>query len=78
MIIEILCKNNYLVIRILNSCKIEMNIENTDCIETTKSNSQTHGFGMPIVKSVAERYKGDFVVEARNGLFTATAVLSLK
>lgn len=76
--VDILCKNHYLVIRILNSCKISMNIENTDRIETTKSNSQTHGFGMPIVAGIAKRYRGDFVVSAQNGIFTATVVMSIK
>lgn len=78
MIIEILCKNEYLVIRILNSCVVSMNIESTDRIETTKSNSQTHGFGMSIIAGTVKRYKGDFVVSARNGLFTATAIMSIK
>lgn len=78
LIIEMLYKNNYLVIRVLNSCKVGMIVESTDRIETTKSNSQTHGFGMPIVSSVTKRYKGDFIVSAQNGIFTATAVLSIK
>ena len=55
-----------------------MTIENTDRIETTKSNSQTHGFGMPIIAGIVKRYKGDFVVSAQNGLFTATAIMSIK
>lgn len=78
MIVEIIRKNQYLVIRILNSCIVSMNIENTDRIESTKSNSQTHGFGMAIIAGIVKRYKGDFVVSAQNGLFTATAVMSIK
>ncbi len=78
MIIEILQKNQYLVVRVLNSCKTTMNIESTDRIETTKSNSQTHGFGMPIIAGIAKKYRGDFVVSAQNGLFTATVIMSIK
>ncbi len=78
LIVEILTKNNYLVIRILNSCKISMNVESTDRIETTKSKSQTHGLGMPIVAGIAKKYHGDFVVSAQNGIFTATVVMSIK
>ena len=78
LIVEIIRKNRYLVIRILNSCIVNMTIENTDRIETTKSNSQTHGFGMPIIAGIVKRYKGDFVVSAQNGLFTATAIMSIK
>ena len=78
MIVEILHKNNYLVIRVLNSCKVSMNIESTDRIATTKSNSQSHGIGMPIIAGIAKKYRGDFVVSAQNGIFTATVVLSTK
>lgn len=78
LIVEILQKNQYLVVRILNSCKVAMEIESTDRIETTKSNSQTHGLGMPIVAGVAKKYSGDFIVSAQNGIFTATVVMSLK
>ncbi len=78
LIVEILQKNQYLVIRVLNSCKVGMNIESTDKIETTKSNSQTHGLGMPIIAGIAKRYRGDYIVSAQNGIFTATVVMSIK
>jgi signal transduction histidine kinase len=76
--IEILEKNQYLVIRVLNSCKVSMKIDNTDRIKTTKNNSQAHGLGMPIIAEITRRYRGDFIVSAKNGLFTATVVMSLK
>ena len=78
LIVEILQKNQNLVVRVLNSCKVGMNIESTDSIETTKSNSTTHGLGMPIIAGIAKKYRGDFVVSAQNGIFTATVVMSLK
>lgn len=78
LIVEILQKNLYLVIRVLNSCKVSMKIENTDRIETTKSKSQMHGLGMPIIAGIAKKYRGDFVVSAQNGIFTATVVMSIK
>ncbi len=78
LIIELLEKKQYLVIRVLNSCKVSMNIENTDQIKTTKSHSQAHGLGMPIIAGIARKYRGDFIVSAQNGLFTATVVMSLK
>lgn len=78
LIVEILQKNQYLVVRVLNSCKVSMNIESTDRIETTKSNSQTHGLGMPIIVGIAKKYRGDFIVSAQNGIFTATVVMSIK
>lgn len=78
MVIEILQKNHYLVVRVLNSCKAEMNIDSTDRIETTKSNNKTHGLGMPIIANIVKKYRGDFIVSAQNGIFTATAVMSIK
>lgn len=78
LIVEILQKNQYLVIRVLNSCKVGMNIESTDRIETTKSKSQTHGLGMPIIAGIAKKYRGDFIVSAQNGIFTVTVVMSIK
>ncbi len=78
LIIEILQKNQYLVTRVLNSCKVSMNFENMDCIETTKNSSQGHGIGMTIIAGIAKKYRGDFVVSAQNGIFTAIVVMSIK
>jgi len=78
MIVEILQKNQYLVIRVLNSCKIGLYVESTDRIETTKGNSQAHGLGMPIIAGIAKKYRGDFIASAQNGIFTATVVMSVK
>lgn len=77
-IVEILQKNMYLVVRVLNSCKINMVVENTDRLETTKNDTPTHGLGMPIIASIAKKYRGDFIVSAQNGIFTATVVMSIK
>ena len=76
--IELLEKKQYLVIRVLNSCKVSMNVENTDRLKTTKNGSRSHGLGMLIISGIANKYRGDFVASAKNGLFTATVVLSLK
>ncbi len=78
LIVEISEKNQYFVLRILNSCKVSLNIESTDRIETTKHNSSSHGIGMPIVAGIAKKYRGDFVVSAQNGIFTATVIMSIK
>lgn len=75
--IEIFQKNQYLVVRVLNSCKIEMNIEGTSRIETTKKNKKSHGLGMAIIANVVEKYRGDFRASAQNGTFTATAIMSI-
>ncbi len=76
--VEILRKNRYLVIKVLNSCKVGMNIESTDRLETTKENGVVHGLGMPIIASIAQKYRGDFAVSAQNGIFTATVAMAIK
>ncbi len=79
LVVEILLKNQYLVVRVINSCKVNMNIESTERIETTKPNGSTsHGLGMPIIMGIAEKYRGDFIASAQNGIFTATVVMSVK
>lgn len=78
LIVEILQKNCYLVIRVLNSCRINMVVDSTDRIDTTKTQGTTHGFGMPVIASIARKHKGDFIASAQNGIFTATVIMSVK
>lgn len=78
MVVEILKKNHHLVIRVLNSCKSTMQFESTDRLLTTKNNNRLHGVGMPIIANIAKEYRGDFIVSAQNGIFTATVVMSVK
>lgn len=76
--VEILCKNQYLVIRVLNTCSLDMYFENVDSLKTTKTETQTSGFGMSIILRTVKKYKGDFSATAQNGMFAATAIMSLK
>ena len=78
LVVEILCKNQYLVIRVLNTCSLDMYFENVDSLKTTKTETQTSGFGMSIILRTVKKYKGDFSVTAQNGMFAATAIMSLK
>lgn len=78
LVVEILCKNQYLVIRVLNTCSLKMHFENVDSLKTTKTETQTSGFGMSIILKTVKKYKGDFSASAQNGMFAATAIMSLK
>ena len=78
LVVEILCKNQYLVIRVLNTCSLDMYFENVDSLKTTKTETQTSGFGMSIILRTVKKYKGDFSATAQNGMFAATAIMSLK
>ena len=78
LVIEIYRRNRYLVIRVLNSCDMKLHIESAEKLQSTKNGDRTGGFGMTIVSLTVKKYKGDFEVNAANGLFTATAIMLLE
>ena len=44
---------------------------------TSKSDKRNHGYGIPIMERIAEKYNGTFRVSTQNGLFTAAANLCM-
>ena len=50
------------------------NIETTHLM-TTKKDKKHHGFGLMSVKSIAQKYDGNYVFECADGIFTSTIVL---
>lgn len=53
-------------------------VKENPSLKTTKSDSQEHGYGVPMVRRIAENYQGmvDFKVE--KGEFIASVMLSLQ
>lgn len=47
-----------------------------DKFKTTKDNKQLHGFGMRIVKTLADKYNGSFEIICENGVFVTAVMLS--
>lgn len=45
-------------------------------LKTTKEDKNSHGFGMKIVESIAEKYSGYFKHQCENGVFKACVLLS--
>ncbi len=74
---ELLEKNGYLVIRVVNSCDSRLVFDGETKIKSTKEGTQSGGFGMSIIMRTVKKYKGDFIASAQNGLFTATAIMSV-
>ena len=78
LVVEIFKRNRYLVIRVLNSCDMNLHIESAEKLQSTKKGDRTGGFGMTIVSLTTQKYRGDFEVNAANGLFTATAIMFIE
>ena len=51
------------------------NLINVNKIRTTKKDSSKHGFGIMSIKSIAEKYNGNYIMEYNDGLFSGTAVM---
>ena len=45
---------------------------------TTKENPKAHGFGIPIIRKIAEKYDGFVSFSEKNGIFSADAMLYMK
>ncbi len=72
-----------LVIKCDNSCKgkVEINKDymiNTSKILNSKKDELSHGLGMKLIKSTAEKYNGSFYCEQNGGVFTEIIRLELE
>ena len=77
--IKIILKNvnSMVLLKIENSIAQNINLKgNNTLLETTKSNKQSHGLGLKIANSVAEKYNGSLVIKSENNIFTVTVLLS--
>ena len=69
--------NSMAVIKVENTTFETVTIpSSTSLLKTTKEQKNTHGFGLKIVNSVAEKYNGSLVVQQENNRFTATVLLN--
>lgn len=51
------------------------NVIDGEKLQTTKSDSSKHGFGIMSINSIAEKYNGSFVWNCKNSIFVATIIL---
>ncbi len=75
--IAIRCVNEYLALKIKNHCSMNV-IENNPAFETTKEDSENHGFGIKIMKETADKYNGMINFTYEDGYFIATAMLPMQ
>ena len=67
----------YLAIRVTNPVK--ENIQRTNPhLHSSKKNKETHGWGLPSIRMIAEKYSGKLCIEMKEKSFEATAMLFWK
>ena len=68
---------NCLFITVTNPAD-ESVLENNPALTSTKENPAAHGFGIPIMRRIAEKYDGIVSFSAADGWFTADAMLYME
>ena len=63
------------VITVTNSCTGDCTVTDGGLPETTKADSENHGFGLLNIKNTAEKYGGGIDIECGEGEFTLTVML---
>ncbi len=66
---------NFLYFLCKNPCDLSLLHATRNGFSTTKENARTHGYGITIMKRIAEKYNGVFQTDISNSTFTATANL---
>lgn len=70
-------KGNYFVVKVINSSR-PVEFKGSNGVPKTRKKESGHGYGMVIVKSIAEKYNGQTNVKYEDGIFTVTVALGLK
>ena len=68
---------NCLFITVTNPADEDV-LRDNPALSTTKDNPAAHGFGIPIMRAIAEKYDGIVSFSAENGWFTADAMLYME
>lgn len=69
-------KNNYFVLKVVNSCNSKIKLSSNKLPISTKS-EPNHGYGTKIINSITKKYNGSFSIEKNENVITAVAVLKL-
>ena len=75
--LDIFDHNAYHVIRVENRMSEENSALGGNFPRTTKSEADLHGFGLKIIKDIAEKYGGNFVVKKDGDRFVATVLIKI-
>lgn len=66
---------NFLYFLCENPCDSTRLRPSSDSFDTIKSGDNSHGYGLPIMKRIAEKYNGVFRIDIQDAVFTVTANL---
>lgn len=67
--LTICVKNSYIGSRVL--------VRTSNCLESTKNDSTSHGFGSRIIKDIALKYEGEATWEANGSCFTTVVLIKV-
>lgn len=70
-------RNGFLFITVINPAPADI-LDKNPSLLTTKANASGHGYGIPIIRRIVEKYDGCVTFSMDNGFFTADAMLSLE
>lgn len=59
-------RKGFYIVRVTNTCGPDIQLEGT-----SKEDKESHGLGLSILRSIAQKYQGEFRTQAENGIFTA-------
>ncbi|MBI9010930.1 MAG: sensor histidine kinase [Clostridiales bacterium] len=75
--VAVFSKNNFLMIRFENYYEHDIKFHEGD-LETTKSDSIHHGYGIKSIKQVIEKYDGTLTISTENNWFTIRILVPLR
>jgi sensor histidine kinase regulating citrate/malate metabolism len=70
-------EKGYLFITITNPAPVDLMTRNPH-LTTTKHDTAAHGYGIPIIRRLAEKYNGCVTFQVENGFFIADVMLCLE
>lgn len=71
-------QGDYLLIRVVNPLPKSRKAQPSVNLETTKKNKENHGYGVKIIRSIAEKYGGYVKFKTEGQLFVADVMLDMK
>jgi hypothetical protein len=70
-------EKDYLFLTVTNPAPADM-LEKNPLLKTTKKNTAAHGYGIPIIRRIAEKYNGCVTFAMDNGWFTVDVMLCME
>lgn len=66
---------DHLIAACENSTDAELMISANENVATSKASAESHGFGIPVMRQIAEKHNGKFSVACAKGVFSVKVIL---